>query len=74
MSYVLAAVPDKPSSSPDNDETVSFKDRIKVDMLAVLNDGNSLITTYSLEIDNGLGGNFVALYGLTSNSLSLTHT
>lgn len=56
VSYILAAIPDKPNDEPQLDPSMSGKDRIRVTMNPVLIDGNSPIQSYSLEMDNGLGG------------------
>jgi hypothetical protein len=37
-------------------------------------DGGSAVLSYSLEVDDGMGGDFIALYGVSTNSLSLTYT
>ena len=71
VSYILAAIPDKPTLKPELDPLMSGKDRIRVTMQPVLNDGNSPILSYSLEMDNGLGGQFIPQYGFLTNSLSL---
>ena len=65
VSIVLASVPDKPSSAPYQDLTFSNTEYwIKENYASIptLNNGGSGILSYQLWRDNGIGGNFNALY------------
>jgi hypothetical protein len=68
---VLAAVPDTPVSAPISDATITNESRIKVfyGPLIYANNGGSAILSYELQIDNGIGGDFVSLIGADSESL-----
>lgn len=74
VEYVLADVPDDPTVAPATDAVVTSKSKVKVDISVVAGDGGSPITSYSLEMDDGEGGDFNVLYGESSNSLSTTYT
>jgi hypothetical protein len=76
LSVVLAAVPDTPESSPLSDATVTNESRIKViyGPLTYANNGGSAILSYELQIDNGMGGDFVSLIGADSDSLETEFT
>lgn len=43
-------------------------------MIALADNGNSAIVSYSLEMDDGIGGDFVEIGGLSSNSMLTTYT
>ena len=66
-SLILAGLPEAPSLAPtrngDTSETV-----IQVDIIAIAAD----ITSYHVEIDDGLGGTFVELQGTSAPSMNLT--
>mmetsp|Transcript_23476 Transcript_23476/g.36162 ORF Transcript_23476/g.36162 Transcript_23476/m.36162 type:complete len:275 (-) Transcript_23476:4758-5582(-) len=82
VGYVLfAAVPDDPPNAPTSDATVTNSQKIKVDWSAVLSgsDGGDEVLSYSLEKDDGAGGDFVALTGTSEDTahdgyLKLTYT
>jgi len=44
-----------------------------VDALSQAETGGTPILSYSLEVDDGLGGSFVPLSGFETDSLSLNH-
>jgi hypothetical protein len=62
---ILAAAPDKPSSGPISDASVTNQHRIKVNYgpQPASENGGSAILTYELQIDNGYGGGFTSLIG-----------
>lgn len=59
VGFVLGDVPDTPTAAPTSDLAVSSYNKLKIDYLTVAGNGGSPILTYSLEIDNGFGGDFV---------------
>jgi hypothetical protein len=75
-SFTLADLPQNPLKAPISDETVTSTTRIKVEISPITpqQNGGSPILSYSLEIDDGFGGQFVAVYGLLVNSLSTSYT
>lgn len=74
VQYPLAGVPDTPLNAPVSDSAVTSTQFIKVDVDTITNDNGSPILSYSIEMDNGLGGNFIPLYGDVIDSLSTTVT
>jgi len=50
---------------------VSTASAIKVSWSAIVNDGFSEITSYSLEMDDGQGGDFTPVVGYLSDYLAL---
>lgn len=76
LSVILASVPDTPSAGPSSDSTVTNDSQIKVDVDPLLsaNNGGSTILSYSIEMDNGKGGDFVSLGGETKHSLVTSAT
>jgi len=72
VGYVLADTPTAPATAPTSDAAITSSSLVKVDMAIVPSDGGSPVLSYSLEVDKGDG--FYALYGVTSDSLSLTYT
>ena len=65
----MASVPDTPSLAPVSDATVTSTSVIKVTWQAVASDGGSDILSYSLEIDDGTGGDFTPIVGFVSDYL-----
>jgi hypothetical protein len=74
VGFVLADVPTAPTVAPTSDKTVSTGSKLKIDYNTVTATGGSPLLTYSLEIDDGQGGDFVPLYGIVSNTLTTTYT
>lgn len=74
IEYTLANVPDNPSSAPASDSSITSASKIKVDISAVSGDGGSAILSYSLEMDDGNGGEYTVLYGDLTESMSTTYT
>mmetsp|Transcript_29133 Transcript_29133/g.28186 ORF Transcript_29133/g.28186 Transcript_29133/m.28186 type:complete len:201 (+) Transcript_29133:1094-1696(+) len=70
---LVAGVPDQPLSGPTRGASTSST-LIEVDIAAVAGDNGSPITSYDIQIDDGMGGAFVELQGLTIPSLLLTAT
>lgn len=68
-SQLLAESPAAPLNAPQSDSSVTNYERIKVDWDIVTQDGASEILSYSLEIDDGTGGDFVSLVGTKSDYL-----
>jgi len=68
-SQVLAEVPQAPESAPVSDSAVTNTERIRVTWSEVTQDGSSEIISYSLEIDDGTGGDFVSVVGTESQYL-----
>lgn len=59
-SMVLSDRPDKPSSAPArNSETSEFT--VAVSFVVVPGDHGSAITSYNVEVDDGLGGDFTEI-------------
>ena len=74
IGFPLAPLPTSPSSGPIVDLSVSSNYAIKVDVPAISTLGGLPITSYSIEVDDGAGGYFYALYGILTDSLSTTYT
>jgi len=60
---ILASAPSAPLNAPVSDPFVTSVDRIKVSWDMITNDGFSEILSYSLEMDDGTGGEFVSVVG-----------
>lgn len=56
------------------DPTVTSVNKIKVSWLEIAEDGSSEITSYSLEIDDGTGGEFTPVIGYLTEYLKLEYT
>ena len=69
----LAGVPAAPAAAPTRG-TSSGSATVHVDFAAVTQTNGAAITSYIVEIDDGLAGSFVELQGLSAPSLSLTAT
>ena len=69
---LLAGVPVKPSSPPLSDATQTGPSTVSVTWTPVADTGGSDIVTYSLEIDDGIGGDFISLFD--TNYLKLEYT
>lgn len=69
-------MPDTPTVGPISDASVTDNTRIKVNYgpQTSLENGGSEIISYELQMDNGKGGAFSSLIGLSSNSLETTYT
>ena len=75
QTFILASVPDTPIDSLVSDTSVTSSSVIKVSYGTTSHfNGNSPILSYSLEIDDGLGGSYTKLVGYTSNSLITSYT
>lgn len=57
-----------------SDPDIINGDRIKVTWLELNDNGGTEIQSYSLEIDDGLGGNFTAVIGLYENNFRFQYT
>lgn len=79
VGYALAGVPVDPTSAPESDDSYTSSNRIRVTIDENFyndvadNYGSSAILSYSIEMDDGMGGPFKALYGNTVDSLSTSH-
>ena len=73
-SQILASVPAKPTAILVSDLTVTGTQAIKAVWTELADNGGSEITSYSLEIDDGTGGDFVAVVGLKQSYLRLYYT
>lgn len=71
VSMLLAGVPGAPSTAPTRGAS-SGSTVIDVDYVAVTVTSGSAIESYQVDIDDGLGGSFVALQGDTVASLALS--
>ena len=69
QSQLLAQIPSAPIEAPASDASVTSGDRIRVTWTAVTEDGSSQILSYSLEIDDGTGGDFVSVVGFAQDYL-----
>lgn len=67
----LAGVPDAPANAPTRGSS-SGSSTIHVDYGVVTQNNGAVITSYIVEIDDGLIGNFVELQGRSVPSTSLT--
>ena len=74
VSSVLAGVPGKPSAGPLPDLSATSANQIKVTWTEPSDDGGSAIISYSLEMDDGIGGDFNPLIGFESAYLLLYYT
>ena len=72
--FVVSDVPATPSSAPVSDMTVSNSDTLKIDIAIVSNDGGSVILNYSIELDDGKGGEYAILSSETAMALTKTVT
>ncbi len=71
--FLLAGVPDKPTSAPTRNAATT-NTQLVIDIAAVANFNGAAVKSYHIEIDNGMGGSFSELQGLTTNSLALQAT
>jgi len=71
--FLLAGLPDAPASAPTRGASTSAS-AIQVSITAVAGTNGSPITSYYIEIDDGLFGSFVELQGYSSETTSLTAT
>jgi len=62
-------------TAPVSDESITNDRRLKIDIAPVdpADDGGAPILSYSLELDDGQGGQFVAVYGKEVDSLSTSY-
>lgn len=68
--FVLSNVPETPLTAPVNDASVTNDQKIKVTYGMPLPDGRgSPITSIELQMDNGIGGDYVSLIGGTHETL-----
>jgi len=74
VGFVLADIPAKPPSEPSSDLAISSTSQIKIDVQTCSNDGGTPILSYSLEVDDGKGGEFTVLFGEISDTLATTYT
>jgi hypothetical protein len=77
-SAVLAGEPAAPSLGPGYDSSQTNQDQIAwtlplIDPTDATKTGGSVILSFSLEADDGQGGNFSALYGMDEDSLSTSY-
>lgn len=68
-SITLADVPDKPTVAPYLTYQSASKLEVTYDALLASNNGGTAILSYSLEMDDGMGGTFVAVTGLSKDNL-----
>lgn len=73
-SQLLAGVPGKPLDTLQSDSEVTNGSRIKVTWNELADNGGSDIQSYSVEIDDGQGGDFKSVIGEYSNYLRLEYT
>lgn len=73
-SQILASIPEAPTTAPISDPLVTSISKIKVTWDAVIDDGSSEILSYSLEIDDGTGGDFTTVVGYLSDYLLFSYT
>ena len=71
VAMLLAGVPGAPATAPTRGAS-SGSTIVDVDIVAVTVTSGSAIESYQVDIDDGLGGAFVALQGDTVASLSLS--
>ena len=63
---IIADVPDKPSFSPQVDQTMTNPNQITI-MFMEPDDGGSTLLGYDVQMDDGIGGGFESI--LPSNGL-----
>lgn len=73
-SQLLAGVPGKPDVDLVSDPDVTDTDTIKVTWGELADNGGDEIISYSLEIDDGMGGDFTAVVGYATDYLLLFYT
>ena len=73
-SQLLAGVPGKPDVDLVSDPAVTDTDTIKVSWGELANNGGDEIISYSLEIDDGTGGDFTAVVGYATDYLLFYYT
>ena len=69
QSQLLAQTPNPPSEAPVSDASVTSGDRIRVTWIGVSDTGSSPILSYSLEIDDGTGADFMPVVGWAQDYL-----
>jgi hypothetical protein len=69
--FVLASISETPTVAPTSDLTKSSFEQLKISYPAVGDNGGTAILSYSLEIDDGMGGAFTSLYGDSVDTMSL---
>jgi hypothetical protein len=76
LHVTLAAVPDRPTTGPISDATVTNDNQIKVTFGPLLDtqNGGSPVLSYDLQIDDGIGGLFTSLIGEAEFNLDTTFT
>jgi hypothetical protein len=75
VTIALADVPDQPAVAPYKDTSFSTGSQLLIiyGALATSENGGLPVLSYSLEIDDGLGGDFSALTGEPVASLATSH-
>ena len=71
---LLASVPGKPDTDLVSDPSVTDTETIKVTWAEPTGNGGDEITSYSLEIDDGTGGDFTPLVGHEEDYLLFKYT
>ena len=71
---LLASVPGKPDTDLVSDPSVTDTETIKVTWAEPTDNGGDEITSYSLEIDDGTGGDFTRLVGYEEDYLLFKYT
>ena len=69
--FLYAGVPSAPTSSPTRGSS-SGSSVVNVDIATVSGTNGAAITSYEVQIDDGIGGSFVELQGGQAASLSLS--
>ena len=72
-SILLAGVPQTPTDAPrkTSSESTSTTITVEYDAVDAANNGGSAVLGYSLEMDDGSGGDYVTLVGTSSDYLKL---
>lgn len=73
VSYILADIPSAPANGPQDTVTETTSSQIKVSFDPLTTEaqtGGSSILSYNLQVDDGLGGDFIDLFGQNSDVLS----
>jgi len=73
VSMILAGLPSKPTDAPTR-QALTDESKLALAIGGAVQNNGSVIISFNIEIDDGLGGSFVELQGMTVNSLLMSAT